>query len=155
LRGPVNHKARFIVLGLLYAGVLFGALQWLTLRVPSAWWLKFAVAAVAVMLAAVGVPWRRKLLFAGVTAIVTVGLVLVMDLSGLGSAADVLASADAQDATNVQLAAFALVQLFFLGAPLAALALFVGRQPSVLWTAPEGSASDKSAAASRKSHRRK
>lgn len=116
------------------AAVLFGALRWLTRLQPGLWWLGYTTAVVAVMLAAQGFPWRRKLLFSGLTAALSLGLLELVAHSGLGSAADALTNSGAQAATDLQLASFVVIQMFFLAMPLAALALFVGRRPTRLWS---------------------
>ena len=92
-----------------------------------------ATAAVAVMLAAQGISWKRKLVFAGLTAVLSIVLFEVVAHSFLGAAADKLTSSDASG-TDLQLAAFVMVQVLFMGVPLALLAMFVGRKPSRLWS---------------------
>jgi len=133
----VSPKTRFAVEGLVLAAVLYSVLRWLTVSWPDAWWLGYATAAVAVMLAAQGVSWTRKLLFAGTTAVLSVLLFEAVSRTFLMSAADVLRDSGVVGASHLLILAFVVVQLLFLGAPLAALALFVGGQPSVLWTTPE------------------
>jgi len=133
----VSPKTRFAVEGLVLAAVLYSVLRWLTVSWPDAWWLGYATAAVAVMLAAQGVSWTRKMLFAGGTAALSVLLFAAVSRTFLLSAADVLRNSGVVGASHVLILAFVVVQLLFLGMPLAALALFAGGQPTVLWTAPE------------------
>jgi hypothetical protein len=121
------------LLSILFAVVLYAVLQWVTTSSFALWALDDATVVIAVMLAAQGFSWRRKMLFAGITAALAVLLFQVVAHSFLGSAATALTGLDVQ-ATDWQLASFAIVQVLFLGVPLAALALFVGRRPSRLWS---------------------
>jgi len=135
LRGHVNSpRVRFISLSLLYAAVLYIPVWLLLMSWSSRWWLGYTPMVVAVMLAAQGVSWRRKAIFASVTVGLSIALFTFAGVSGIGRAASALTSPGVVVATNPQLVAFALLQVFFLGVPLAALAMFVGRRPSVLWT---------------------
>lgn len=118
----------------MYAGMFYVLLQWIAASWAGQWWLGYSTAAVAAMLAAQGVPWRRKVVFAGGTAGLSILLLEVVVLSPVGGAANVLRSSAAGAASELQLAAFVGVQVIFIGVPLAALAAFVGGRPSVLWT---------------------
>jgi hypothetical protein len=135
----VSPRARFVTVG-----VVLAALFYIVLRLYASSWLALwafgdATAAIAVMLAAQGVPWKRKLLFSGATAALSVVIFEVVAHSFLGVAADVLTST-VVGATDWQLVSFVVVQVLFLGVPVAALALFVGRRPSALWTASTSTA---------------
>jgi hypothetical protein len=130
---PVSPKVRFAALSLLLAAVFYFGLRYFATSDLAVWALGDATVAIAVMLAAQGVPWKRRLLFAGSTAALSLLLFALVAGSFLGAAATALTESDTQ-ATDPQLAAFVIVQVLFLGVPLAALALFVGRRPSRLWT---------------------
>ena len=132
---PVSPKVRFVSLAVLLAAVFYGVLKRYAASELAVWSLGDATAVVAVMLAAQDVSWKRKLTFAGATAALSILLFEVVANSFLGTAAGALTTLDVQSVTNWQLAGFVVVQVLFLGVPLAALALFVGRQPSRLWGA--------------------
>ena len=134
----MSPRVRFVAIALVLAAVFYIALRWNTESWLALWAFGDATAAIAVMLAAQGVGWRRKLLFAGATGALSILLFEIVAHSFLGSAADALTDPSVVGtATDWQLAAFVAVQVLFLGVPIAALALFVGRRPSVLWTAPD------------------
>jgi len=137
----VSPKARFVCLSVLFSAALYALLLWLRMSWSVlSWlvWLGYTPAVIAVMLAAQGASWKRKLLFAGLTVGLSTGLFAVATLSGLAQAASSYATSGAELPTNAQLASIAARQVIIAGVPLAALALFVGRRPSVLWTAPYG-----------------
>ena len=129
-----SPRVRFICLSVLYGVVLYAALLWLAPSSGFRWALGSAVAAIAVMLAAQGIPWKSKVLFAAVTATLSVLVFEVVTHSFLGDAVDAANASAVVAATDWQLAAFVAVQVLRLGVPLAALALFVGRRPSRLWS---------------------
>ena len=131
----MSHKARFVIVTLVAAAGLFALLRWLSTWWPALWSLDLATATIAVMIAAQGVSWQRKARFVGLTAGMALGLHEVARISGLGAADSAALSPGPQGATNLQLAAVVAIQVFFVAVPLAALTLFVGRRPSVLWTA--------------------
>lgn len=133
----MSPRVRFVVSSLLIAAVLFAALQWASAYWSALWSLSLATAVIAVMLAAQGVSWKRKVLFVGITAVLALGLNEFALLSGLGAADTATLNPGPAGPTNLQLAAVVAIQLFFVAVPVAALALFVGRRPSVLWTPPE------------------
>ena len=124
------------MLALLFAAAFYFVLRQYATSPLAVWALGDATAAIAVMLAAQGFSWRRRLLFAGGTAALSLLLYEVVAHSFLGRAASALTALDIAVPTNWQIAAFVAVQVLFLGVPLAALALFVGRQPSRLWSKP-------------------
>ena len=132
----MSPRTRFIVVGVVLAAVLYAALRLAMGGTEQAWWLGYATAAVAVMLAAQGVSWPRKLLFAGATSAVCIGLFVLVSFSPLIVGADILRTSSIGEASHLLIVAFVIVQLIFLGVPLGALALFVGGRPSVLWTKP-------------------
>lgn len=92
----------------------------------------FTMAAVAVVVSALGVPWGRKLAFLGVLVGGFAAFDLVVAVSGLRTAAmqtpSGFVSAQLIGLASLFLAAFPLVL------PLAVLAVLVGRDPAVLWT---------------------
>ena len=130
----MSDRVRFGLLAVVFSAVLFGALRWAALSQPGLWWLGYSTATVAVMLAAQGMSWGRRLAFAGATAVTSVVACELVVNSVLGGAADALIGAGSQGPSDLQLAYFVLVQLLFIALPLAALALFVGRRPSRLWS---------------------
>ena len=130
----MSPRTRFAVLAIVLAVALYATLRWVMGGAETAWWLGYATAAVAVMLAAQGVSWTRKLLFAVGTSAVCVGLFVLVSLSPLIAGADALRTSSIGEASHLLIVAFVLVQLLFLGVPLGALALFVGGRPDVLWT---------------------
>jgi len=130
----VSARTRFVVIGVVLAAVLYAALRWAMGGTEQAWWLGYATAAIAVMLAAQGVSWARRLLFAVATSAVCIGLFVLVSFSPLIAGADVLRSSSIGEASHMLILAFVIVQLLFLGVPLGALALFVRGRPSVLWT---------------------
>ena len=133
----MSPRTRFAVWALVIAAVLFVALRWLSNWWPALWSLGLATAVIAVMLAAQGVSWKRKVVFVGLTAALALGLHELALVSGLGAADVAALSAGEAGPTDLQLAAVVAIQVFFVAVPLAALALFVGMRPSVLWTAAE------------------
>lgn len=92
----------------------------------------FTMAAAAVVVSALGVPWSRKAAFLGVLVGGFAAFDLVVALSGLRLAAlqtpSGFVSAQMIGLASLFLAAFPLVL------PLAVLAVLVGRDPAVLWT---------------------
>ncbi len=130
----MSPRLRFGVSALVLATAFYALLRYFATSQFAVWAFGDATAVVAVMLAAQGFTWKRKLLFAGATAALSVLLFEVVAHSFLGVAAGALTRSDLAFPTNRQLAAFAVVQVLFLGVPLAALALFVGRRPSRLWS---------------------
>ena len=138
----MSPRARFAAESILYAAVLYALLRGLTTSWPDSWWFGYSTAAVAVMLAAQGVSWVRKLLFAGVTAALLVLLFEVVAHSFILSFADALRTLGTRGANHLSFASFVVMQVLFLGVPLTALALFVGKRPSVLWTRPEAPRSE-------------
>ena len=133
----MSPRTRFAIWALVNAAVLFLALRWLANWWPALWSLGLATAVIAVMLAAQGVTWKRKFIFVGVTAALALGLHELALVSGLGAADVAALNAGEGGPTDLQLAAVVAIQVFFVAVPLAALALFVGMRPSVLWTAAE------------------
>ena len=131
----MSPRARFAIEGIAIAVVLYALLRLLTASQPDYWWLGYTTAAIAVMLAAQGVSWNRKLLFAGVSALVSIAAFELVARTFLVSGADVLRTSGVSGASHMYFAAFMIMQVLFTGLPLAALALFVGRRPDVLWTA--------------------
>jgi hypothetical protein len=92
----------------------------------------FTMAAVAVVVSAIGVPWGRKVAYLGVLVGGFAAFDLVVALSGLRTAAlqapSSFVSAQMIGLASLFLAAFPLML------PLAVLAVLVGRDPAVLWT---------------------
>jgi hypothetical protein len=136
----MSPRARFAIQGIALAAVLYTLLRWLTASRPEHWWLGYATAAVAVMLAAQGVSWKRKLLFASVTAALSFLLMELVARTFLLAGAEVLSTSGLAGASHLYYVSFVVMQLLFLGMPLAALALFVGGRPTALWEAEEPSA---------------
>jgi hypothetical protein len=130
----VSPRVRFAALSVLYSAVIYAGVRLLAPDSAALWAMGAATPVIAVMLASQGHPWRRKLLFSGGTAALSILLFAVVGNSFLGAAADAATSSGAFAPTDWQLAAFVAVQVLFLGVPLAALALFVGRRPSLLWS---------------------
>jgi hypothetical protein len=116
--------------------LLYAAAAWLGHYWASVWWAAFDAAFVAVILAAQGAPWSRRLCFAGLIVGCSAGLSVVVAHTGLGEAARVMATLGGHFATNSQLAEYAALQVLAHGIPVACLAVFVGRRPSILWTRP-------------------
>jgi hypothetical protein len=112
------------------------AFWFLLARQMGAWQLGDVPVVVAVILAAQGTTWRRKLAFASVT----VSLVaLAFGFFALFHLASPIPPTDPSLMTDMQYAGFfgsnMGLRLLLLGAPLVMmLALFVGRRPSMLWT---------------------
>lgn len=90
----------------------------------------FLVAALAVILCALGVSWTRKVVFAGSLLVAFVAFDLAMAAFGLRGTALGGGAPPPRFGPAVALF-FAAVPLAL---PLAALAVFVGRDPGVLWT---------------------
>lgn len=119
---------------LLYA-ILLSAIAWGLPRThynPSDALIAIPVA--SVILSARGASWRRRLLYAGLV----IGIFVIVDsaflVSGLmHSAFEGLARLEPVVSVT------AVAYMFFVqGFPLLILVLFVGRDPSVLWTKPSG-----------------
>jgi hypothetical protein len=92
----------------------------------------FTMAAAAVLVSALGVPWKRKAQFLGVLIGGFAVFDLLVAMSGLRSTAlqapSGLVAAQLSGLAALLLAAFPLVL------PLAVLAVFVGSDPALLWT---------------------
>jgi hypothetical protein len=92
----------------------------------------FTMAAIAVVVSALGVPWRRKAAYLGVLIGGFAAFDLVVAMSGLRAtslqAPSGFASTQLVGLASLFLAAFPLVL------PLAVLAVLVGSDPAVLWT---------------------
>jgi hypothetical protein len=129
----VNARARFVTLGVLFAVVLYAVFWLLMATRPQTWQLGYVPAVIAVMLAAQGASWRRKLLFAGATLGLVLLLYAIVAVCGLESGSSSLQTSQA--ATGPQVIAYLATKVAFLALPLAALAVFVGRRPAMLWTA--------------------
>lgn len=137
MRAVLPSRARFILLAVGLAVLLFGVFAWLTTRLPGMpLAAAYTVPALAVMLAAQGLSWRRKAVFVCGTTLVVVGGLLMARAAG----AERLISQAAQGhLTLVGLGgsvATIAYHVFSVGVPVAAVVLFVGRRPSVLWEAP-------------------
>jgi hypothetical protein len=111
----------------LYGGASYAQLQ--HYYVPAS--VGFLVAALAVIVCALGASWGRKAVFAGGLLGAFVMFDLGMTAVGLGSAGTGAGSA----AVRVGPAAALFLAAVPLVLPLAALAAFVGQDPSMLWTA--------------------
>lgn len=94
----------------------------------------FTVPVVAVMLAARGFPWRRKLAYTLVTVMFFPFVMLMAEVTGLN------AYAGSQLSQNQILPSLAtmLYMAFLSTFPLAMLVLFVGRAPRLLWSKRAG-----------------
>jgi hypothetical protein len=136
----VSPRVRFAVAAIAAAAVLFAVLDRLSAYWPALWSLELATAVIAVMLAAQGIGWRRKAIFVIATAALALALNEAALLSGLGAADVAGLNPGPAGPTTPQLLAVVAVQLLFVAVPLAALVLFVGRRPSVLWTAMDRAA---------------
>lgn len=111
---------------------LYGAASYAQSRhyyVPSS--VGFLVAALAVMVCALGVSWGRKAAYAGGLLGAFIVFDLAMTAVGLGGAA----SGTGSVAVRVGPAVALFLAAVLLVLPLAALAAFVGSDPSTLWTA--------------------
>jgi len=87
----------------------------------------------AVMVAALGVGWRRKLAFLAATF----GGILAIEWFARAAGIAALAASDPTSGTvafNSNVWYFTMTPAF----PIVMLALFVGRNPAVLWTRPDG-----------------
>jgi len=132
----MRDKALFVGASIVVSVALFALIAWaVTLHVYVPAEVGYLVPAVAVMACALGVGWRRK----ATSIALTVGGFTLFDAvtraTGLQSIASrPLAGRLGEQATVGLALIYALVPLVY---PLAALVLFVGRRPSVLWTAPE------------------
>jgi len=127
----MRDRVIFGVSSVVVSFVLYGAASYAQVKhyyVPAS--VGFLVAALAVMACAMGVSWGRKAAFAGGLLGAFVLFDLGMTAVGLGSAGSGAGSAALRvgPAVALFLAAVPLVL------PLAALAAFVGSDPSVLWT---------------------
>ena len=131
----MSHKVRFAVLAVVLAAAFYALLSYYATSDLALWAFGDATAVIAVMLAAQGVSLRRKALFVGITVALSILLFEVVAHSFLGSAADALTNSDLLAPTDWQLTSFVAVEVLFFAVPVAVLALFVGRRPSVLWTA--------------------
>lgn len=122
----MRNKAIFVGASLLASVVLFGAVALLKAsHFYTPWDVEFLLAVVAVMIGALGVTWKRKL----IAVVLTLGgfsafslLTLLTGSPGRGAAGPIVVALSM---------VYALVPLVY---PLAALALFVGTDPAVLWT---------------------
>jgi hypothetical protein len=112
---------------------LFGAVWGLTaahLYVPR--FLGFLIPAIAVIVCALGVSWRRK----AITLVILLAAFTAFDLASAASGLQALATHPVattswMSAVSLVMALlYALVPLVF---PIAAVVLFVGRDPQVLW----------------------
>jgi hypothetical protein len=86
-----------------------------------------------VILAARGASLSRKALFATATVVVFFLLRVLLIVTGLASAAAATANEPSASLLGGQVLAAGVQETLSLAIPLAALALFVGRQPSLLW----------------------
>ena len=121
-----------------FAMILYALQVWFTVRWAHVFWaFAYVPIVIAVMLAAQGVTWGRKLLFVFVTLGLQGILVSAANLTGLTSVATAPASAGGT-ISGWALTSAVVLQVLVLGLPIAALALFVGRRPSVLWSAGAG-----------------
>jgi hypothetical protein len=122
----MRDKAIFVGASVLASFVLFGTVALLKAsHFYTPWDVEFLLAVMAVMIGALGVPWKRKL----AAVALTLGgfsafslLTLLTGSPGRGAAGPIVV---------VLSMVYALVPLIY---PLAALALFVGTDPAVLWT---------------------
>lgn len=122
----MRDKALFVGGSLLASLVLFGALAVLKAEnYYTPWDVGFVLGAVAVMIGALGVTWKRKL----IAVALTLGGYSVFSLITLLTGSPGRGGAGALVMALGMV--YSLVQLVY---PLAALALFVGADPSVLWT---------------------
>lgn len=95
----------------------------------------FALAAVAVMIATRGHSWGRKAVFAAITLGVFTAFDLLTYATGLRAlSSQSLAGTATGSLLSLVSLLSALVPLVF---PLAMLAIFIGKDPSVLWTPPD------------------
>ena len=119
------------------AGVLmlaFYAISWVLLYMHAGQTdLGYTLPIVAVMLAAQGATWGRKLGFATATLAVGVLMHALMDAAGLTAAVNSVSAV--RGIADRQVLLVAVDEVLSLAVPFAALALFVGRRPSLLWTA--------------------
>jgi hypothetical protein len=126
----MRDKLLFVGASVLVSFVLFTVL-WLAnaAHIYTPWDVGFVLAAVAVMIAALGVPWRRKV----VAVVLTLGGFSVFGLFTLITGSEAVAARGSVIGQMMALlgVVYALVPLVY---PLAALAIFMGRDPSVLWT---------------------
>ena len=88
------------------------------------------VPAVSLIAAAVGAPLRRKALYIGAL----LGATLVFYLLAYDTGWYVLAELRQPDSTSAAGLLSALYRLFPLAAPIVALMLFAGKQPSIFWS---------------------
>ena len=136
MRAQMSARARFVLLSLVYATMLYAAAWWLGQSWPSVWWATFDAAFVAVILAARGASWGRRLYFAGLILGFSAGLSAVVAHTAMGDAARVMATLGGHFATNSQLGEYAALEALAHGIPVGIIVLFVGRRPSILWTEP-------------------
>jgi hypothetical protein len=131
----MRDKALFAAVSVALSFGLFGIAAWL----KSAHYYTplsggFVLAAIAVMIAARGVSWKRKTLF----ALSTLGAFTAFDVLTLVTGLrDTSGSSLAGTPTGSLLSLLGLLGAIVpLVLPLGMLAIFVGNDPSVLWTSP-------------------
>jgi len=89
------------------------------------------IPACAIMVAAQGVSWRRRMAFASVTLVGCLLIEALPALAGLPVFGDRVLSPDASQFQLATVFAYTTLRVVF---PVAALVVFVGRRPAVLWT---------------------
>ena len=131
-----NRDVITFVVWFLVLSVTLGWLYW-TAGTPlqsGALNVMLAIQVVSAMLASRGFSWRRKVVYASVTAGVYLTVGVAYDTLGLGEIA-LRQVAQNPDSPSIPL----LLYLTFLTAfPLAMLVFFVGRTPSLLWSKRAG-----------------
>jgi len=129
----MRDKAVFAGGAVLAMSLLFGVLWWLSARtslIPTT--IGTSVPVIAVIVAARGVRWARKLGFCAALVGALVLLQMIATTTGWGDPASVPSRIAL--ATLPAIAADMLYALAPSLVPLAGLVLFVGRSPQVLWT---------------------
>jgi hypothetical protein len=139
------HKLRFAVLVLAWAAAFYLAIWTAATRlgIGLPYNSGYLPPVFAVMLAARGVPWRRKLLWVAGTLLLFGATDVVAALAGIERIWSESESTSYVAATVGQGLAGVVYHTFSLVCPLAALALFVGRRPNVLWEPAEASVREK------------
>jgi len=129
----MSAKVRFVAIATVVSLMLFAALWWLPddmgLYDPQV--AGFLIPTLAIMLAAQGVPLRRRARYAVITAAASVGVGVIGSVAGL----DHLSVSGFSFMTRPLQSALGLAySCLVIGMPVVVLIVFVGRRPSVLWT---------------------
>lgn len=136
-----DRDIALFVLAAVAASIAISALLWLAPVIGNSYTFRnsmFLVPALSVMVAAVGVGWRRKFGFVALTFALFVILDYAGARLGLQDMALDIEHFGAQAWPSVVTVGY---QVFIAAYPIVVLIMFVGPRPSVLWTRPPKAAS--------------